>query len=134
MKVVYDTCLYIDFLRSSKQLDLFLDRSKIRYLSPVVMMELMAGVRTPRQKKIIDRLVKPYSKAFRMIPMRTQLYYKAGTCLAKMCQAGLIPHRGFANDILIALSAASVGAVLFTSNKKDFERIRKFVPLEIQFV
>ena len=130
MKVVYDTCLYIDFLRSSERLPLFLDRSFIRFLSPIVMMELMAGARTPRHRKILDRLFYPYSRAHRMISLNPQIYYKGGEALAKIGPA----HKGLSHDILIALSAASIGATLFTSNRKDFEKISRFVPVRVEYV
>ena len=50
MKVVYDTCLYIDFLRNRDHEDIFLERNQIRFLSPVVLMELLAGVRKNKDK------------------------------------------------------------------------------------
>lgn len=134
MKVVYDTCLYIDLLRSSQRLSLFTDPSQIRYLSPIVLMELMAGARTPHQKKTVDRLLKPYSKAYRIIHLGANLFYKAGECIARMSHAGGQIPKDITHDLLIALSAASIGATLFTSNKKDFERIRKFVPVEVHYV
>ncbi len=130
MKVVYDTCLYIDFLRSSDRLPLFRDRSYIRFLSPIVMMELMAGARTPHSRKILDQLFHPYSQARRIISLGPPLYYKAGQCLAKVGSF----HHGLSHDILIAHSAASVGAVLFTSNRKDFEKISKLVSMRVEYV
>jgi predicted nucleic acid-binding protein len=134
MKVVYDTCLYVDLLRSAARLALFTDRSQIRYLSPVVLMELMAGARTPQQRKVVDRLLKPYSKAHRIIHLGANLFYKAGQCLARMGRHGIQLHKGLTHDLLIALSAASIGATLFTGNKKDFERIGKFVDVEMRYV
>lgn len=134
MKVVYDTCLYVDLLRSSDRLPLFTDRSQIRYLSPVVLMELMAGARVPKQKKVIDRLLKPYSKANRIIHLGANLFYKAGECMAWMGRDGMPLHKSMTHDFLIALSAASIGATLFTSNKKDFERIGKFVDVKLSYV
>lgn len=37
------------------------------------------------------------------------------------------------NDILIALNAHYLKATLITSDKKDFELIRNFVPLQVEF-
>lgn len=132
MKVVYDTCLYIDLLRGFERLALFTDRTHIRYMSPVVIMELLAGAKTPRQKKVVDKLIHPYSKASRLISISSGLFYKAGCCLEKLQASQL--SKGFTHDLLIALSAASVGAVLFTSNKKDFARIARQVPVKMEYV
>lgn len=129
MKVVYDTCLYIDLLRSANRLPLFQDRSFIRFLSPIVVMELLAGAQTSRERKTLDKLFRPYDKAGRIIPMGSNLFSRAGQCLSKMGS-----HRGLAHDVLIALSAVSIGATLLTNNRRDFERIAKFVPLRAQYV
>lgn len=133
MKVVYDTCLYIDLLRSGDRLSLFRDRNHIRYLSPIVVMELMAGARTPKQRKIVDQLIAPYSKAKRLLFLSPSLYYKAGECLAKL-PAQQVPKKGFSHDLLIALSALSIGATLFTSNKDDFARIRRYIPITVEYL
>ncbi len=128
MKVVYDTCIYIDLLRSRQRMGLFEDRAHIRFMSPIVMMELRAGAINSHLQKIVDQLLEPYSKALRIIELHSNLYYKAGDCLSKLRR--VVPHRGFSNDLLIALSAISIGATLFTSNCKDFEKISKVLPLK----
>jgi predicted nucleic acid-binding protein len=130
MKAVYDTCLYVDLLRDSSRLTLFNDRKMVRFLSPIVLMELLAGVRTTRQKRAVHSLLDPYSRANRLIPLNSRVYFKAGECLARIGEF----HLGLSHDILIALSALSIGAVLFTSNKKDFSRIGKYVPALIEYV
>lgn len=133
MKAVYDTCLYIDLLRSSERLSLFTDRAQIRYLSPIVLMELMAGARTPHQRKTVDSLIKPYSKAQRIIHLGANHYYRAGECVARLIKEGPV-SKGLSHDLLIALSAVSIGATLFTNNKRDFERIKKLIPVDIQYL
>lgn len=78
MKIIYDTCLYIDLLRDGSRLPLFTDRGHVWYLFPFVMMELVAGIRTPRQERAVDRLIEPYSRANRIIHLNSRAYYKAG--------------------------------------------------------
>ena len=134
MKVVYDTSLYIDLLRSSKRLPLFTNREQVRYLSAVVMMELVAGVRHAKQKRIVDSLISPYSKANRILSLNVPLYYKAGETLAVLSQQGWQISRSLVNDVLIALSSFSTGAVLYTNNRKDFQQIAKTIPLRLEFV
>lgn len=134
MKVVYDTGLYIDLLRSSSRLELFTAREHTRYLPAVVMMELLAGVRNPRQKRIVDSLIAPYSKAGRIVSLNAPLHYKAGETLAASFRQGWQIRSGYINDVLIALSAFSCGAVLYTGNRRDFQQIAKTVPVRLEFV
>lgn len=133
MKVLYDTNLYINLLRNQAHLSLFTDRSHVRFLCPIVMMELIAGAQTRRQKRAVDQLIDPYSRAGRIIPVTTSIFYKAGQCLAKLkIKKSISP--GFSHDVLIAFSALSIGATLFTNNKKDFEKIAYYVPLKVEFI
>lgn len=134
MKTVYDTCLYIDLLRDGKRTDLFSDRSHIRYLSPLVTMELLAGARTPVQQRVVERLIRPYIRANRLITLHSRLYMQAGTALAKLKITKKTLRRGFSNDLLIALSTLSIGATLFTNNHDDFALISKVIPLKIEYV
>lgn len=43
-----------------------------------------------------------------------------------------LTQRNFANDILIAATARELGAVLVTRNLRDFEIIRRVVPIRFQ--
>lgn len=111
-----------------------LNRTHIRYLSPIVVMELTVGIRTAHDRKIVDALFEPYFKAKRIIPINSVLYYKVGECLASLAKRYGKAVTSFSHDILIALSAFSMGSTLFTSNRKDFEKISKIVPVRIEYV
>lgn len=132
MKVVYDTCLYIDFLRNRKNEGFFLDRNQIRFLSPVVMMELLAGSKTNKEKNGLKHLFKPYIKSDRIIQLGLKEYFQAGEILSKIRKKEGAVKPGFSHDVLIALSASSLGATLLTANKKDFERIKKVHPYKLE--
>lgn len=135
MKVVYDTCLYIDLLRASLRLDLFVDRNHIRYLSPIVIMELMAGAHKTQGKNIIDKLIAPYIQSHRAINLDTNHYYAAGLCASQIrLHNQWNNHKHMSHDILIALSAKSIGATLYTRNKKDFQIINQFVKCKVEYV
>ncbi|OGX08845.1 MAG: hypothetical protein A2Z88_01340 [Omnitrophica WOR_2 bacterium GWA2_47_8] len=97
-------------------------------------MELLAGARTPKQRRVVERLLKPYSQASRIIHLEATTYYKAGVALAKLGIDRKSMGKGFSHDLLIALSAHSIGATLFTQNKNDFVLIAKAVPVKLQFV
>lgn len=134
MKVVYDTCLYIDLLRASKRLDLFTDRTHVRYLSPIVVMELRAGAHSKRQRNAVDRLLTLYSKSNRFIQLNANTFYKAGECLSRLGREKLRTHRWLTHDLLIALSALSIGATLFTSDRKDFSLLTSLIPVTVCYV
>ena len=134
MKAVYDTCVYIDFLRSGKYEDLFYERTAFRFLCPVVAMELRAGANDARKIRDLDYLFRPYSNANRIISITANMYLKAGEIIQKINRScgGISP--GLSHDVLIAISATSIGARLYTSNAKDFEKIAKFLPMDLQLV
>jgi predicted nucleic acid-binding protein len=134
VKTVYDTCVYIDFLRDGRHLDLFSSRHQIRYLSSVVMMELLAGARKPEQRRLLDRMFVPYSKALRLISLDANHFYKAGECLSSLGMRRKEIHMGLSHDVLIAISALSIGATLFTSNKKDFSQIQALLPVKVEYL
>src|SRR4051794_342926 len=120
MKSLYDTCVYIDFLRNRKHEGIFTNRLHIRYLSPVVMMELRAGVSTSRDVKSLDGLFNAYIRANRLVSISPIEFAKAGKIISDIKTKHGSVKNGLSHDILIALTAASIGATLFTSNGRDF--------------
>ena len=134
MKSVFDTCLYIDFLKSGRRSELFSERTMFRFLTPVVAMELRAGARGSSDVKSLDRLFSPYSRANRIIGLDANLYLKAGEIIQKSTQVRGSISKGFSNDVLIALSAGSIGATLFTANCEDFELISRFLKFKLVIV
>lgn len=133
MKVMYDTCLYVDLLRAGLHMDLFSSRNQLRYMSAIVMLELRAGTANKSSVRTVDRLLTPYIKANRIILPQQNHYYLTGACATKLSAKG---HNAKAllNDILIAICAKSVGATLFTSNKRDYEVIRKEFSFPVEYV
>lgn len=134
MKAVYDTCIYIDFLRTGKYEDLFYERAVFRFLCPVVVMELRAGANDAQKIRDLDYLFRPYSNTNRLISITANMYLKAGEIIQKINRSfgGVSP--GLSHDALIAISAASIGARIYTSNAKDFEKIAEFLPMDLQIV
>jgi predicted nucleic acid-binding protein len=134
MKVVYDTCIYVDFLRDARFEELFYDRAMFRFLSPIVIMELRAGAKTSAQIKALDRMFLPYSKSQRIISLSANMFLKAGEIIQRVnSEFGAISH-GFSHDVLIALSASTIGATVFTSNKRDFEKISKYLSFHLKII
>ncbi len=98
------------------------------------MMELLAGARKLEQRRFLDRLFAPYSKALRLISLDANHFYKAGECLAHLGAGRKEIHLGLSHDVLIAISALSIGATLYTSNKKDFSKIQTLLPVKLEYL
>ena len=130
-KVLLDTNVLIDFLRADLHAEWVFGGSHrvFRFLSAVVLMELHLGANTPKRKKAIERIETAFPKN-RIIAPTPSLFSRAG---------GLYPilyggrgeksdRLGPINDLLIALTAREVGAIIVTSNKTEFSRIAEELP------
>lgn len=56
MKVIFDTNIYISWIRNKQYFDLMVDYKTIKYLSGIVLMELWAGARTRKGARIIEKI------------------------------------------------------------------------------
>jgi predicted nucleic acid-binding protein len=136
-RVVVDTNLYIDWLNAGRRERVLFERDAIKYLSVVVMLELFAGAFRPRDRRVIAKVVTAFERTGRLLVPSTRVYEDAGHVLR-----ALQPSRGyqvggsgsFVNDVLIALSARSIGATVVTSNGEDFSAIRRLRPFELTIV
>ena len=125
MKVMFDTNIYVSWIREKKHEELILKFGTVKYLSAVVLMELWAGARARRASRIVETLQRPYLNAGRVIPLTLKNYIAAGHLISDLpaSHKKLIGASDFVNDIQIALTALSVGAALYTSNKKHYHII-----------
>lgn len=137
MKVVFDTNIYIHWIRERKYSELMLDVYTQKYLSNFVLMELWAGAKTKQAGRIIEKLQKPYLKAGRVITLNTDHFITIGQILSDMpkSQKNKIKNAGFVNDLCIGISALAIGAKLYTTNKADFKIAKSFLPqLKVVFI
>jgi predicted nucleic acid-binding protein len=124
-KVVLDTNVYIDWINRGLGEERILGGGPIRYLSAIVVMELRAGARTRSGRSAIDQLVRPYAAGGRLVTPAVTVFEHAGSLLRRLRLAGReVRSAAFVNDVLIALSARSIGATVVTTNVRDFEAIR----------
>lgn len=136
MKVLFDTNLYIKWIRERKYSELFLNHNTQKYLSCIVVMELWAGAKTKNSIRIVQRLQQPYFKTNRIITLNNNNYITAGQILSKLPvqYKSKKETSSFLNDILISLSAVSVGGILYTNNQDDFELIMSYIQnLKVRF-
>jgi predicted nucleic acid-binding protein len=133
MKVLLDTNAFIGFFRNPSQRELFDSRMQrpLLFMSSVVALELYAGCRTTRQQKALANFLKPFEKAGRVVTPDHGSFREAGRVLARLGGdgIGLVHRRRIVNDVLIAVTAARLGAVVVTANECDFSRIEKHTPV-----
>lgn len=133
-KVLLDTSVYIPLLREGR-FPVFLPefRNQLIYLSSVVLQELYAGAMDQKAVKQLDSLHYVFSKNDRLVTPSAADWRQAGLILSRMGQKyGFKKLRipALVNDLLIALGAAHVGALLITRNQKDFKRIAEFLSFQ----
>lgn len=137
MNVVFDTNVYIAFIRDLSHSAELLQRGTTKYLSAVVLMELWAGAKTRAAERIVERLQKPYAGANRIITLRPSHYISIGQFLGELPRGytELRKKAGFVNDVQIGFTALYLGAELLTEDEQHFEIIRKRIPaLRVRFL
>jgi predicted nucleic acid-binding protein len=123
--VILDTSIFIDHLRTGchqKRIDSL--RGLLR-TSSVVLAELLRGAAKPAEQSFLKELQKNHPL---LIPSEGN-WLESGHILTKMrANEGFSPEklRDLHFDVLIALTARSYGARLITSNRADFELIRRY--------
>jgi predicted nucleic acid-binding protein len=135
-KHLIDTDLYIDLIQSGITLPLIReiydkDTPGI-YFSSVVAQELLAGARSPAARKRVEILYRPFERVGRVVTPSHSQWKDAGGILAKVLDdrpnlKTKLP--ALVNDCLLALSARSLGASLYTRNRDAFillQSVRSF--------
>ena len=137
LKKLVDTNIFIDrFSNPDLYKEIFLSEGFV-YLSSVVLMELRAGAHTKESINAISEIGEFFRKVDRVVIPTKKDFEKAGEILS-----GLQSVKGYdikksvsiTNDCLIAVSARSIGAVLYTQNKKDFQALRDVFDFKVSFV
>lgn len=129
MRVMFDTNIYISFIRNKTHSTELLRRGTIKYLSGIVLMELWAGSRDRRGERLLHQLQKPYMDAGRIVTLTPELYIRIGEFFSDLpsMYKNLSKKADFLNDVQIAHTAVSIGATLYTENISHFKIIAKFM-------
>ena len=136
-RVVIDTNLFIDWFNKGRYSEVLFQRDAVKYLSAVVMMELYAGARSRRDRRMLDSVTGTFAKAGRILVPTDSLYREAGQVLSELGgkRSGLTRQVAtLTNDVLIALSARSIGATVLTRNESDFLAIQHVRPFRLTIV
>lgn len=126
MKVMFDTNIYISFIRNRSHTAELERRGTVKYVSAIVLMELWAGARTKKAERLLSQLQKPYESADRIVTLSSQHYIIVGQFFSDLAlkYRELCKKSDFVNDVQIALTALSIGATLYTESVIHFEIIR----------
>ena len=126
-RLVVDTSIYIDFLNQGRHEDVLFQPRTVKYLSAVVLMELLAGASRVQDRRVLRGIERTFSRTGRVLVPTATVFAEAGELLqrlARQCAYRLSSSNTLVNDVLIALSARSIGATVVTRNERDYEAIR----------
>ncbi len=125
-----DTAIYIENFRSGRFTFRLLQSPFIIRCSSVVLHELLRGARTATERKFVFEL----SRQCQVLTPTEQQWLKAAEILHRLrrrehYEAAKVRELAF--DVLIALSARSIGASVITTNHTDFQAIQRDVPFHL---
>ena len=129
---VFDTSVYIEDFRTGRFARQIFESTFVPRCSAVVLHELLRGARTPAERQFVRDL----GRHCRVVTPTERHWIDAAEILARIkdregYDAGKIRDLSF--DVLIALSARSIGATLVTCNEADFRAIGRHVRCEVTF-
>ena len=141
-KIIYDTSVYIKVLRSKPFAETFRSRYEIdlpfTFFNSVVVEELLAGATDSLRRATVEGLYRPYERSRRVVTPAYGVWKETGRLLGMM-RSQRVDQKdrltgNFVNDLLIAISAKSIGAKVVTLNADDFTLIRKYVPFVLEII
>jgi predicted nucleic acid-binding protein len=137
LKKLIDTNIFIDrFLNPDLYKDIFLSEGLV-YLSSIVLMELRAGAHTKEAIKAVYELYELFTRVNRIAVPTAKDYERAGELIAKLQVVkgyNIKKSASITNDCIIASSARTIGAKVYTQNRKDFEAILEVTDFKVVFV
>lgn len=137
-KHLIDTDLYVDLIRTGASHPviraIYEKETPGIHFSSVVAQELLSGVRTRSGRQSVLTLLEPFERVGRIVTPTHAVWKKAGEILSQILE--LHPEfrkklSGLVNDSLLASSARSIGATLYTRNREDFELIHGIQPFSL---
>jgi predicted nucleic acid-binding protein len=136
-RVVIDTDVYINWINDGQYEAVIFQREAVKHLSAVVIMDLAAGAFSVRDRRIVRDVASVFAKVGRILAPTVSIYQEAGEVLRQLQESlgyTVASAYGLANDVLIALSARSIGAVVITQNERDFAAIQTIRPFKLAII
>ncbi|MCI0415882.1 type II toxin-antitoxin system VapC family toxin [bacterium] len=137
-KHIIDTDLYVDLIRTGKShsviREIYVKEIPGIHFSSVVAQELLSGVQSALGKRLVRTLLEPFERTGRIVTPTHKVWKEAGDILARIFRIhpefkSKLP--GLVNDGLLAASARSIGATLYTRNRDDFQLIHQIRPFSL---
>jgi predicted nucleic acid-binding protein len=132
VKRILDTNVYVHAINSETGAQLFLQRFTplvfCTTLCSVVAQELDAGAVDPKATQLVEKYIGSLERTGRLVAPIFADWKEAGKLIAQLARkepARRSKLQQLLNDVLIALCARRIGATVFTSNRDDFELIRR---------
>jgi predicted nucleic acid-binding protein len=137
---VFDTTVYVAAMRGgpdSHSARLLRSALPWTHLSAVVAAELRAGATNRDARRAIANLVGAARAVGRHVTPTLSTWLRAGEVMNEIRDgmpqyASKLPRLW--NDVLIALCGAQIGATVFTSNRDDFELVRRHTSFALEVV
>ncbi|MBI3247219.1 MAG: type II toxin-antitoxin system VapC family toxin [Deltaproteobacteria bacterium] len=122
---VLDTSVYIENFRTGRFTQRIMESSFLFRGVSVVVHELLRGARRPEERDFALEL----ATNLRMYTPTERIWLDSGTIVAHLAAAKGYERRKIQEisfDVLIALTARSIGATVITTNRQDFEDIQRY--------
>ena len=129
---VFDTSVYVENFRTGRFTHRILQSSLIPRCSSVVLHELLRGARTRVEAEFVRDL---WRQCVVLTPTERHWIQSAellGT-IARRAHYEASKIRELAFDVLMALSARSIGATVVTCNRSDFEVLRAHLVFRVLY-
>jgi predicted nucleic acid-binding protein len=136
-RIVIDTNVYIDWMNEGRHEAILFQREAVKYLSAVVLMELLAGAFSLGDRRLVQEVTSAFAKVGRILAPTASIYEEAGDVLRRLQTTRdytMASAYGLTNDVLIALSARSIEATVITQNEQDFVAIQTIRPFKMALV
>jgi predicted nucleic acid-binding protein len=136
-RIIVDTNLYIDWLNTGKHEPILFQPDAVKFMSAVVMMELLAGAHSALDQRRLQDLFRTFAKLGRIVTPSPGTYQEAGEVLRQLQTTHryhLRQSHSLTNDVLIALSARTIGGTVVTQNKRDFLAIQSIRAFKLSLV
>jgi len=136
-RLVIDSGVYIDWLNARRHEDILFGPGNVKYLSAVVLMELRAGAFSTPDRRLVQRLETTFHRAGRILAPTSAIFAQTGDVLRRLQSERGYNIKGghsIVNDVLIALSARSIGAIVATQNARDFRAIQTIRSFPLKLV
>lgn len=141
MKYLLDTSVYLEACRSEET------KSRFRHtfypllpatvLSAVVAYELTVNAQDRRTRSLLQDFTRPMERTGRLVSPTLEDWLKASevvTAIEQKDRAWRSKLPALLNDILIALCARQVGAMVITYNRDDFRLIRRHLGFSLRIL